>query len=170
MERSVGEFGIRRARPEDLPAAAELLEEMNRLQSRWRIFRPRRGIREEILAVYRAASLDPEAAHLVAEAEGTVVGMALAKVHRPSTFSDEASVEVSSFVVRRADQGRGIGRALAAEVARFARDRGVQRLDLRVFSGNDPAIAFWTRLGFRPRMIQMVADVADVAPDETSES
>jgi ribosomal protein S18 acetylase RimI-like enzyme len=150
-----------------MPAAAELLDEMNRVQAAWRVFRPRARVTEEVLAKYRAASADPDALHLVAEIDGAVVGMALATVHQPSGFSDDRSVEISSFVVRASHRGRGIGSGLAAEVASFARERGVQRLDLRVFAANQGAIAFWTRMGFRPRMIQMVADPSTMGTDQT---
>jgi ribosomal protein S18 acetylase RimI-like enzyme len=60
-------------------------------------------------------------------------------------------------VVRPSHRGRGVGAALATEVARFARERGVRHLDLRVFAANDQAVAFWARMGFRPRIVQMVA-------------
>ena len=162
----MSEVRLRRAGAPDLPAVRELLAEMERHQRGWRIFVPRPGAAEEVMARYRAAVRDPDALHLLAEVDGRVVGMALATVHRPSSFSDTRSVEVSSFVVRSSHRRRGVGRTLLEEIVRFARERGVPYLDLRVFAGNDGAIAFWDRMGFRSRMVQMVARVEGDVPAE----
>jgi GNAT superfamily N-acetyltransferase len=156
---------VRRAELADEPGVIELLDELDRSQYGWRVFEPRPGYRDELLGRYRAIRADPDAVHLVADEQGRVVGMGIGIVHRPSSLSDESSVEISSFVVRPSHRGRGIGAALAAEVARFARSRGVRHLDLRVFAANDPAVAFWEHIGFRPRIVQMVAP-AEAEPSE----
>jgi GNAT superfamily N-acetyltransferase len=44
-------------------------------------------------------------------------------------------------------QGRGVGRRLAAELARLARDDGILRLRATIEQGNAPAIALMRRLG-----------------------
>jgi ribosomal protein S18 acetylase RimI-like enzyme len=152
---------VRPAELADEPAVIELLDELDRSQHAWRVFEPRPGYREELLGRYRAIRADPDAVHLVADHAGRVVGMGVGVVHRPSSLSDEPSLEISSFVVRPSYRGRGIGSALAAGVARFARARGVRHLDLRVFAANGPAVAFWHRAGFQPRIVQMVASVDD---------
>jgi len=151
---------VRPAELADEPALIELLDELDRSQASWRVFDPRPGYREELLSRYRAIRDDPDGVHLVADEGGRVVGMGVGVLHRPSSLSDEASVEISSFVVRPSHRGRGVGTAIAAEVASFAAARGVRHLDLRVFAANDPAVAFWGSLGFRPRIVQMVAPAA----------
>jgi ribosomal protein S18 acetylase RimI-like enzyme len=153
----VGEVVVRPAELADEPALIELLDELDRSQVAWRVFEPRASYREDLLSRYRAIRADPDAVHLVADEDGRVVGMGVGVVHRPSSLSDEPSMEISSFVVRSSHRGRGVGAALAGEVARFARHRGVRHLDLRVFAENQAAVAFWERLGFRPRIVQMVA-------------
>lgn len=152
----MGEVVVRPAEPADEPALLELLDELDRSQYAWRVFEPRPSYRDDLLSRYRAIRADPDAVHLVADEDGRVVGMGVGVVHHPSSLSDEPSVEISSFVIRPSHRGRGIGAALAEEVARFARRRGVLHLDLRVFAENEAAVAFWGRLGFRPRIVQMV--------------
>jgi len=44
------------------------------------------------------------------------------------------------------------------EVARFAAERGLRRVTLKTFAQNAQALAYWERLGFRPRIIQMTAE------------
>jgi GNAT superfamily N-acetyltransferase len=141
-----------------------LLDELSREQAGWRVFRPRGGVRAEMEARYRRALADPRAELLVAEDGPEVVGMALAMVDVPSHFSDEAAVDLSSVVVRASHRGRGIGRALASAAARFARERGVGTMVLRTFARNQGALAFWSRLGFEPRIVQMVARLDE--PDQ----
>jgi ribosomal protein S18 acetylase RimI-like enzyme len=83
--------------------------------------------------------------------------MAAGHVHRPSTFSEEIAVELSSVYVRPSHRRRGLGRALTAEVARFAHDHGVKRLTLRTFAQNQEALEAWRRIGFESRAVQMTA-------------
>ena len=52
-----------------------------------------------------------------------------------------------------------MARRLTAEVARFARSRGVDRITLKTFAQNEEAVEAWARLGFEPRALQMTAAV-----------
>jgi ribosomal protein S18 acetylase RimI-like enzyme len=148
---------VRRAEERDLPACLAMFEELNRLQGPWRVFTPRPGIEEEMARSYRAALEDPDAVLVVVEDGGDLVGMAAGHVHRPSTFSEQRAVELSSVYVRPSHRRRGLGRTLTAEVARFARQRGVDRVTLRTFAQNEEAVEAWRRIGFEPRALQMTA-------------
>ena len=83
--------------------------------------------------------------------------MAAGHVHRPSTFSEQKAVELSSVYVESSHRRRGLARKLTAEVARFARDRGVDRVTLKTFVQNEEAVAAWRRMGFETRALQMTA-------------
>jgi ribosomal protein S18 acetylase RimI-like enzyme len=155
----VGAVVLRRARESDLPACMEMFAELNDLQRSWRVFPPRAGQVRDMEHHYRAAIEDPDAVLLIAEDVGEVVGMAAGNVHRPSTMSDKLAVEVSSVYVRPSHRRRGLAKALTAEVARFARRRGVDRITLKTFAQNVEALETWRRMGFEPRMVQMTAPV-----------
>jgi GNAT superfamily N-acetyltransferase len=148
---------VRRAKEADLPAVLLLFDELNQVQSGWRVFEPRPGLRGEMDMRYRAALADPDARLLLAVDGDEVVGMAMGHVHRPSLYSDELALDLSSFMVRPSHQRRGVGRALTRAIGRFARDRGVERVTLRTFAQNEGALRFWTTLGFEIRIIQMTA-------------
>jgi ribosomal protein S18 acetylase RimI-like enzyme len=157
---------IRAAGLDDLPSILALFSELDRHQADWRVFSSREGFREDMRAYYKAALHDPDALLVVAETEdGVVVGMALSRVHRPSSFSDELAVELSSAVVSAARRGEGIGRALVAEIGRFARATGVERVTLKTFSRNEVALRFWQSFGFEARIVQMTIRSADLLPD-----
>ena len=54
---------------------------------------------------------------------------------------------LKELYVRQADQGRGVGRALMAWVARHALERGCARLDWNVSASNRQGLAFYRSLG-----------------------
>lgn len=125
------------------------------MQSDWRVFTPRPGFYDEVGLKYREAMSTENAVVLVAEDEGEIVGMAYGEVRIPSRFSDERALELSGVVVRTGYRGRGVGRALVQEAARFAGEMGVEWIELKTFAPNQGAMAFWEGLGFTPRVVQM---------------
>ena len=149
---------VRRATPEDVPALVALFQELDRMQADWRVFTPRPGFYDEVGAKYREAMSTPDAIVLVAEdEEGEIVGMAYGEAHVPSRFSDERALELSGVVVRAGYRGRGVGRALVQEAARFAEERGIEWVELKTFAPNRGAMAFWEGLGFTPRVVQLTS-------------
>jgi GNAT superfamily N-acetyltransferase len=146
---------VRQATPDDVPALVALFQELDRMQSDWRVFTPRPGFYDEVGAKYREAMSTENAVVLVAEDEGEIVGMAYGEVRIPSRFSDERALELSGVVVRTGYRGRGVGRALVQEAARFAGEMGVEWIELKTFAPNQGAMAFWEGLGFTPRVVQM---------------
>jgi ribosomal protein S18 acetylase RimI-like enzyme len=146
---------VRQATPEDVPALVALFQELDRMQSDWRVFTPRPGFYDEVGFKYREAMSTENAVVLVAEDEGEIVGMAYGEVRTPSRFSDERALELSGVVVRTGYRGRGVGRALVQEAARFAGEMGVEWIELKTFAPNQGAMAFWEGLGFTPRVVQL---------------
>ena len=148
---------VRQATPEDVPALVALFQELDRMQSDWRVFTPRPGFYDEVGAKYQEAMKTENAVVLVAEDEGEIVGMAYGEVRIPSRFSDERALELSGVVVRTGYRGRGVGRALVQEAARFAGEMGVEWVELKTFAPNQGAMAFWEGLGFTPRVVQLTS-------------
>lgn len=150
---------IRHARRGDLPAVMELFDELDALQHDWRLFEPRAGIRREMAGRFEAAVDAPDALLVVAEADGRVVGMAYGDVSKPSSRSDDQSVEVSTVFVRPSHRGRGLARRMVQEIAGFAWRLGLEVLTLKTFAENERSLQYWEQLGFRPRVVQMTAQV-----------
>lgn len=154
---------VRRATPEDVPTLVALFQELDRLQSDWRVFTPRPGFYDQVGEKYRDALSQPDALLVVAEDDDEVVGMAFGEMSQPSRFSDERALEISGVVVRAGYRGRGVGRELVREAARFARDAGIDWIEINTFAPNRGAMTFWEELGFTPRVVQMTADVDEVS-------
>jgi GNAT superfamily N-acetyltransferase len=154
---------VRQATPEDVPSLVALFQELDRMQADWRVFTPRPGFYDEVGAKYREALRNPDAVVLVAtDDEGEVVGMAYGEARTPSRFSDEYALELSGVVVRAGYRGRGVGRELVREAARFARERRVPWVELKTFAPNRGAMAFWEDLGFSPRVVQLTTPTDDL--------
>jgi GNAT superfamily N-acetyltransferase len=151
---------VRRATAADVPGLVSFFAELDRMQREWRVFTPRPGFYDEVGAKYRAAIAGDQQIALVAEEEDELVGMAYAEALTPSRFSDERALELSGVVVRSDFRGRGVGRALVAEAARFARRRGITWVELKTFAPNQGAMEFWESLGFTPRVVQLTSSSA----------
>ena len=96
-----------------------------------------------------ALLLDDERARvLVAERADEVVGMCTGQLV-VSTAEGGPALLVEDVVVDADHRGRGVGRALLAALADWARGRGVRRLQLLADGSNGPALAFYDRLGWR---------------------
>ena len=161
----MAEVVVRPAEAGDLPGLMDLFGELERMQRDWRVFPLRPTFRLETEASFRSSLADPNALLLIALDGERVVGGALGHVHKPSSFSDELAVELSSVVVQPSHRNRGIAGALVAAVARFAAERGLRRVTLKTFAQNVQALAYWERMGFRARVIQMTAEALALAGD-----
>ncbi|MGC8643968.1 MAG: GNAT family N-acetyltransferase [Isosphaeraceae bacterium] len=91
----------------------------------------------------------PVAEAIIAEVEGEPVGFAL-WFTTFSTFRGRPGLYLEDVYVRPERRGKGIGKALLANVARLARERGYARLEWSVLNWNAPAIGFYRSLGARP--------------------
>ncbi|GBF79234.1 GNAT family N-acetyltransferase [Aphanothece sacrum] len=89
---------------------------------------------------------------ILADWEGTSVGFALFFPNY-STFLTKPGLYLEDIFVLPEYRRRGIGKALLSYVTQLAGQRGVGRLEWTVLDWNDPAIAFYRKIG------------ADILPD-----
>lgn len=97
---------------------------------------------------------DPRAhchvAQLGSDPGGPVVGFALWFVSF-STWRGRHGIWLEDLFVRPSERGLGVGRALLAELAAECRRRGYARLEWSVLNWNEPAWAFYRRIGAVPQ-------------------
>ena len=138
---------LRQARAEDTAGLVALLAQLFAIEADFAIDPE---VQARGLALLRER---PDAAILVAEAEGRVVGMCTMQL-TISTARGGLSAGIEDVVVDQAWRGRGIGRALLAGAETWARERGAVRLALLADETNLPALDFYDRLGFtRTRLV-----------------
>jgi GNAT superfamily N-acetyltransferase len=91
---------------------------------------------------------DPNARALVAEDDGTVVG--LASVHLRFMINHATPLaQLTLLVVDESVRGRGVGRALVDVVEAWAKQRGCKRIVVTTALDRKGAHAFYERLEFR---------------------
>ncbi|OEY72240.1 GNAT family N-acetyltransferase [Salegentibacter salarius] len=134
------EFKIRKARPEDMPAVLELIQELAEFE------------KEPDAVIISAEDLkrdgfgtNPAFTCFVAEAAGTIEGMALC-YFRYSTWKGK-TVHLEDLVVRESMRGKGLGNALYTRVIEFAKEQSVKRTEWVVLDWNTHARAFYSRSG-----------------------
>lgn len=149
----MSEVRVRGARPSDRDAAAALWQALHReqeaLDDRYRLAPDAvllwghdfdewvRGARHDLV--------------LVAEADEGAVGLLVAHLGFPTpVYAPALFAHVDDLYVRPAWRGRGAGRRLLAEAARWARAEGAVHLQAGVLALNAEGRAFWERAGTRP--------------------
>jgi RimJ/RimL family protein N-acetyltransferase len=87
----------------------------------------------------------PNSTLLVAEAMGAIVGVLdfHGGKHEQRAHTGELGVSVA-----RSWRRQGVGSTLIGELERWAKPRGIKRIELHVFSNNSPAIRLYEKLGF----------------------
>jgi L-amino acid N-acyltransferase YncA len=105
---------------------------------------------EPRLAADMARRIDEDSGRfpvLVAEEDGRILGWASIGLYRERRCYD--GVGEFSVYIDRAARGRGVGRALLAQLIAEARSRGYWKLLSRVFPSNAASLALCRSLGFR---------------------
>ena len=136
---------IRKAEPADAPALVELGTEVGNEPEGWLITANGWRSAGDERRYLRALRRYPHAAVYVAEDEGRIVGrLSIARDQHPASYH----VADLGLMVAVTHRRRGIGRALLDAAVEWARESGVQKLELHVFPHNEPAIRLYERYGF----------------------
>ena len=138
-------YVIRRAAPADASALVELGRAVSSEPEAWLITEGDwRNVGDE-RRYLRAVRRSPHAAVFVAENEdGIVARLSLARDSHPAS----PHVADLGLMVAAAHRRRGIGRTLLEQAVGWARESGVEKLELHVFPHNEPAINLYEQFGF----------------------
>jgi ribosomal protein S18 acetylase RimI-like enzyme len=149
-------YAIRPARESDLDRLAVLLLALqDHLEASnldlWRMTaQSRANLKGQLAGRLRAAN----SCALVAEhdADG-VVGVIFGRVLANNRYVPALAGSIDQAYVRPDHRRRGVGTRLVSELCRFFAGEGVDSLTLRYVIDNQEAAAFWTALGFAPRIV-----------------
>jgi diamine N-acetyltransferase len=109
-------------------------------------------VRQHSSEKYAGWLRDGESAVWIAEVEpghAPVGYLVLTKPDLPLPDISPDDAEVKRVYLLSRFRGAGLGRRLMLEAEAHARTRGVRRLLLGVYSGNNAAISFYERLGYK---------------------
>ena len=138
------DFSIRPATEADVPLILSLIRELAEFERlAHEVVADEGRLREALFGARPAAEV-----LLGFEADGTPMGFALF-FENFSTFLARRGIYLEDLYVRPDQRGRGLGRALLAQLARLAVARGCGRLEWAVLDWNENAIGFYRKLGAR---------------------
>jgi len=140
--------GVRRAGVAELDALVELwLEVARHHQDLHPYFRLRPDARDEARQLLARELADPDAAAFVAG--DPAAGFCIVRVDQAPPIHEETErAEITDLGVRPGARRAGLGRALVGEAMAWARERGVERIEIRVAAANSEGQAFWRAVGF----------------------
>lgn len=138
---SLGSLEIADAAPQDATLVLAFIRELADFE---KLATAARATEDDIRGTLFGAS--PQAFARIARWDGEPAGFALF-FHNYSTFVGRHGLYVEDVFVREAFRGRGIGKALFADLARIALTRGCARMEWAVLDWNEPAVAFYRALG-----------------------
>ncbi len=135
---------IRPARREDVPAIVAMVRELADYERA-----PDQVEADEAAIGAALFAPDPAVFAHIAEQDGEVAGFAL-WFRNFSTWHGRHGIYLEDLYVRPTARGRGLGRALLAELARIAVERGYRRLEWWVLDWNVDAQAVYRTVGAVP--------------------
>jgi len=138
------EFRIERATERDVPLILRLIKALaayERLSGE--VVATEEGLRDTLFGVR------PWAEVVIGYVADEPAGFALF-FHTYSTFVGKPGLYLEDLFVVPQFRGRGCGKALIAHLAKLAVERECGRFEWSVLDWNEPAIAFYKKLGARP--------------------
>ena len=136
---------VRRAEPRDADALAELGRAVASEDEGWLLTTGDWRSAGEERRYLKAIRGYENAAVLVAETDGRIVGrLSVARDRHPAS----PHVADIGLMVAADRRGEGIGAQLLQAAVEWARSAGVSKLELHVFTWNEPALRLYERFGF----------------------
>jgi ribosomal protein S18 acetylase RimI-like enzyme len=108
------------------------------------VFRMRDDADGELTELLRMIARDPEAAILVYDDEGDLLGLCIVRLDRsPPIMREVERAEITDLGVREGARRRGIATAMLDEALAWVKQSGVSRVEVQVATGNREGQAFW---------------------------
>ena len=149
---------IRFAQNRDIPGILELLRQVGAVHHHIRpdIFRD--GAQKYDTAALQAILADETKPIFVAVDSSTILGYCFC-VHMDyrgsSVLTDRKEIYIDDLCVDENCRGGGVATALYRHVTDYAKAAGCAFISLNVWCGNDGAMAFYEKMGLRPRHIML---------------
>lgn len=153
---------IREASAQDRDALSALCAQVHAMHVTWRPEVFRTASAEEMESLFRQW-LEQESfrAYLALQDDRPVGYIAVRLVDRPGNvlMSRRRYLDVEQIGVAPDERGKGVGHALLERVKKFARQQGLQRIELNVWAENAEARRAFTAWGFRTQSERMALEL-----------
>ena len=153
---------IRPATDTDIPGLLALLRQVGQVHHNIRpdIFRP--GCLKYTAADLEKLLRDENFPVFVAMENDAVAGYCFCQKRQyrdSATMTDRLEIYIDDLCVDENCRGSGIATALYRHVCHWAKDTGCAFVTLNVWQGNDAAMAFYEKMGMKPRSITMETEL-----------
>lgn len=109
----------------------------------------------KISQAFETIAADPNNDLIVAERDGTVIGVMQLTFIPGLTYEGGTRAQIEGVRIAATERGAGIGRRMIEHAIAKARDRGCALVQLTTDKRRDEAAAFYVDLGFTPSHIGM---------------
>ena len=149
---------IRFACENDIPGMIELLKQVGQVHHEIRPDLFRAGAQKYDEAALKKLLADEKRPILIADLDGVVAGYAfciLQITENDPVLCDRKVLYIDDLCVEETLRGHGIAGALYQKVLDYARQLHCDAVTLNVWSGNDGAMRFYEKSGFKPQKVGM---------------
>ena len=149
---------IRFASEKDIPGMIGLLKQVGQVHHEIRPDLFRSGAQKYDERALSALLKDTSRPILIADLDGRVAGYAfciLQITKDDPVLCDRKVLYIDDLCVEETLRGRGIATALYHKTLDFARELNCDAVTLNVWSGNDSAMKFYEKSGFKPQKVGM---------------
>lgn len=156
-------MNIRFAETKDIPAMIDLLRQVGQVHHNIRPDIFRSGAQKYDEAALAELLRDPQRPIFIAEEE-KVLGYCFCILEETAdhpVLENERTLYIDDLCVDENCRGKHVGQHLYNHACRFARAQGCQTVTLNVWCGNDSAMAFYDKMGLKPRKIYMETRLED---------
>ena len=149
---------LRFASEKDIPGMIKLLKQVGQVHHQIRPDLFRAGAQKYDEAALSTLLSDETRPILIAEIDRQVAGYAfciLQVTKDDPVLKDRRVLYIDDLCVEETRRGQGIATALYQRTLEFARELNCDAVTLNVWCGNDSAMKFYEKSGFRPQKVGM---------------
>ena len=151
-------MNIRFAAEKDIPQMIDLLRQVGEVHHQIRPDLFRAGAQKYDEAALKRLLSDPDRPIIAGVVEDKMVGYAfciLQKIKNDPVLCDRKTLYIDDLCVDETVRGGGVAKAIYQGVLDYARSIGCDAVTLNVWCGNDRALHFYEKCGFKPQKIGM---------------
>lgn len=151
-------MNIRFAAEKDIPQMIDLLRQVGEVHHQIRPDLFRAGAQKYDEAALKRLLSDPDRPIIAGVVEDKMVGYAfciLQEIKNDPVLCDRKTLYIDDLCVDETVRGGGVAKAIYQGVLDYARSIGCDAVTLNVWCGNDRALHFYEKCGFKPQKIGM---------------
>lgn len=151
-------MNIRFAAEKDIPQMIDLLRQVGEVHHQIRPDLFRAGAQKYDEAALKRLLSDPDRPIIAGVVEDKMVGYAfciLQEIKNDPVLCDRKTLYIDDLCVDETVRGGGVAKAIYQGVLDYARSIGCDAVTLNVWCGNDRAMHFYEKCGFKPQKIGM---------------